>query len=57
MYVGTIAGRRLAVVYVSFIFNYQHYFPLLPITLIVAWELLLVYYNAKVIQLPYGNAF
>ena len=39
-----------------FMFDYQHYFPLLPITLIVAWQLLLVSCNAKVIQLPYCNA-
>ena len=39
-----------------FLFNYQHYFPFLPITLTVAWQLLLVSYNAKVVQLPCCNA-
>ena len=38
------------------IFNYWHYFPLLPITLIVTWQLLLVSCNTKVIQLPHCNA-
>ena len=37
-------------------FNLRHYFPLLPITLTVTLQLLLVSYNAKVIQLPYCNA-
>ena len=44
--------RRLC----QFTFEYWHYFPLFPITLIVLWKLLLVSCNAKVIQLPYCNA-
>ena len=36
--------------------DYQHYFPLLPITLTVAWQLLLVPCNVKVIQLPFCNS-
>ena len=31
---------------------YWHYSPLLPITLMVAWQLLLLSSNAKVIQQP-----
>ena len=38
-----------------FMFDYRHYLPLLPITLTVAWQLLLVSCNAKVIQLPCCN--
>ena len=30
--------------------DYRHFFPLLPITLTIAWQLLLVSCNAKVIQ-------
>ena len=44
--------RRLC----QFMFNYRHYFSLLPITLIVAWQLLLVSCNTKVIQLQYCSA-
>ena len=43
--------RRLC----SITFNYQHCFLLLPITLTVAWQLLLVSCNAKIIQLLYFN--
>ena len=39
-----------------FTFNYWYYFPLHPITLIVAWQLLFVSCNTKVIQPPYCNA-
>ena len=39
-----------------FMFNYWHYFPLLPITLTVIWQIFLVFCNAKVIQLPCCNA-
>ena len=40
-----------------FTFNYQHYFPLLPITLTAAWQLLLVSCNAKAIQPQHCNAY
>ena len=39
-----------------FAFDYWHYFPLYPITLTAAWQLLLVFCNAKVIQPPSFNA-
>ena len=37
--------------------DYRHYFSLLPITLTVIWQLLLVSCNAKLIQLPCCNNF
>ena len=36
--------------------DYRHYFPLLPIILIVVWQLLLVSCSAKLIQLPCYNS-
>ena len=37
-------------------FEYQYYFPLLPIILTVTWHLLLVSYNEKVIQPSFCNS-
>ena len=37
-------------------FDYQQYFILLPISLTVTWQLLLVSCNAKIIQLPCCNS-
>ena len=37
------------------ILDYRHFFPFLSITLIVAWQLLLISCNAKIIQLLYCN--
>ena len=37
-------------------FSCHYYFPSFPITLTVAWQLLLVPFNAKVLQLPCCNA-
>ena len=49
MYIGTIAGRDQHKATL-------HYVRLLSITLIITWQLLLVSYNAKVIQLIYYNS-
>ena len=35
--------------------DYWHCFPLLSITLTISWQLLLVFYNAKAIQLSHCN--